>query len=78
MIESRLHIPPRRPPPDEYHFQTRGPAVIAVCSVAMAVMIFVTVARLMVRKLRKDLKFGLDDWLIMPAMVYQSKSCLSS
>ena len=64
-----LQIPPFRPPPDKYHFHTRGPAIIAVCSVSIVIMLFATIARLLVRKLKKDLKFGRDDWLIIPATV---------
>ena len=64
-----LQIPPQRPPPDQYEFQTRGPVIIAVCSLVFAIMFCVTVARLLVRQFKKDLKFGLDDWLILPALV---------
>lgn len=64
-----LHLPPFRPPPDQYHFQTRGPAVIAVCSVLMVVMVSATVGRLLVRYFKKGLRPGLDDWLIIPALV---------
>lgn len=69
-----LKIPPFRPPPDQYHFQTRQPAIIAVSSVLIVVMLVVTVARLMLRKLKKDMKFGLDDWFMIPALV-SSKYC---
>lgn len=65
-----LHLPPFRPPPSEYHFQTRAPAVIAVCSVCIVLMFTATVARLMVRRLKNDVKLGLDDWLIIPALVW--------
>lgn len=64
-----LKLPPARPPPDQYRFETRGPAIIAVSSVVIAIMFIVTTARLLVRKFRKELKFGLDDWLMVPALV---------
>jgi len=64
-----LHLSPFRPPPDEYHFQTWGPAVLAVCSVLMVVMLSATVDRLLVRHFKKGLSPGLDDWLIIPALV---------
>lgn len=64
-----LTIPPFRPPPDQYHFETRGPAIIAVSSIVIVLMLLVTVARLLVRRLKKDVRFGLDDWLMVPALV---------
>ncbi|KAL9593720.1 MAG: hypothetical protein Q9219_007417 [cf. Caloplaca sp. 3 TL-2023] len=64
-----LKLPPPRPPPDQYHFETRGPAIMAVSAVLIAIMIGVTVARLMLRGLKRDMKFGMDDWLIMPSLV---------
>ncbi|KAI9680560.1 MAG: hypothetical protein M1817_004000 [Caeruleum heppii] len=56
--------PPRPPgaPSD-----TRGPGVIAGMSIAMALVIFVTVSRLMVRKFHTRMEFGWDDWMIIPA-----------
>ena len=65
-----LKIPPFRPPPEQYHFETRGPAIIAVSSVVIVIMLSVTVARLLVRRFKKDVRFGLDDWLMVPALVY--------
>ena len=64
-----LQIPPFRPPPSEYVFETRGQAIMAVPAVGLIVIFIVTVARLLVRKLKKDLEFGLDDWLIVLALV---------
>ncbi|KAI4113136.1 MAG: hypothetical protein LQ345_005818 [Seirophora villosa] len=64
-----LKLRPARPPPDQYRFETRGPAIIAVSSVVIVIMFLVTVTRLLVRKLRKELKFGLDDWLMVPALI---------
>jgi len=64
-----LHLPPFRPPPNQYHFQTRGPAILAVCSVLIVVMLSATVGRLLVRHFKKGPSPGLDDWLIIPALV---------
>lgn len=64
-----LQIPPFLPPPDQYHFQSRGPAIIGACSIIVVIMLSVIVARLLVRKFRKDLTFGKDDYLIIPAVV---------
>ncbi|KAL9007933.1 MAG: hypothetical protein Q9173_006892 [Seirophora scorigena] len=64
-----LKLPPARPPPDQYRFETRGPAIIAVSSVVIVIMFLVTVAGLLVRKFRHELQFGLDDWLMVPALI---------
>ena len=64
-----LKIPPFRPSPGLYHFETRGPAIIAVSSIVIVIMLSVTVARLLVRRVKKDVRFGLDDWLMVPALV---------
>ena len=62
-------IPPARPPPDRYHYETKGPGIIAGMVVCIVVMTAVTGARLMVRLRKRELRFGPDDWLIIPALV---------
>lgn len=64
-----LKIPPLRPSPDQYRFESRGPAIMAVSSVVIVIMFSVTMARFMLRKFIKELRFGLDDWLMVPALV---------
>ncbi len=41
--------------------------MIASTSVAMALVILITGARLGLRYFRRDLKVGYDDWVIVPA-----------
>ncbi|KAL8646372.1 MAG: hypothetical protein Q9226_006885 [Calogaya cf. arnoldii] len=65
-----LKIPPLRPPPDQYRFETRGPAIEAVSAVVIVIMFSVTMARFMLRKFMEGLKFGLDDWLMIPALAF--------
>ena len=67
--EKGAKIPPPRPPPDVYHFETKGPAIIAGCSVSIALMMLFTVTRLVVRCTERRLHFGNDDWFIIPACV---------
>lgn len=62
-------IPPARPPPDRYHFETRGPGIIAGMSVCIVIMVSVTVARLLLRWFKGSVRFGADDWLIIPGAV---------
>ncbi|KAI9679202.1 MAG: hypothetical protein M1817_005221 [Caeruleum heppii] len=49
---------------------SKGPGVIAGMSVAMALVVFVTVSRLMVRKFHTRMQFGWDDWMIIPAAIF--------
>lgn len=48
---------------------SRGPGIIAGMSVAIVIMVVVTVARLLVRSFKRELRWGADDWLIIPAAV---------
>jgi hypothetical protein len=59
-------IPPFRPT-EGYVFETKGPAVIAALSVCMAIVTVVTFARLSIRLFVRECRFGLDDWLMIPA-----------
>ncbi|KAM0799547.1 hypothetical protein BDR22DRAFT_778823, partial [Usnea florida] len=58
-------LPLQRPPND--HYTSRGPGMIASLSVAMALVILITGARLYLRYSRRDLKVGIDDFVIVPA-----------
>lgn len=62
-------IPPARPPPDQYQFETRGPGIIAGLSVCIVVMSVVTGSRLVFRWCGASVRFGWDDWLIIPGAV---------
>ena len=57
--------PVQRPPNVPY--APRGPSMIASTSVAMALVILITGARLGLRYFRRDLKVGYDDFVIIPA-----------
>lgn len=63
---THLHAPP------DYHFETRGPGVIAGLVVAIVLSFLITGTRLLLRSCRKDLRWGLDDWVIIPAAVGRS------
>jgi hypothetical protein len=52
---------PPRPPPDQYHFETRRPGLIAGSSVCIVVMVLVTVTRLLYRRFNTSVQFGADD-----------------
>ncbi|KAF2126667.1 hypothetical protein P153DRAFT_346653 [Dothidotthia symphoricarpi CBS 119687] len=54
-------------PTENYHFETKGPAVIVALSVCMVVLTLVTFLRLGIRLFVHGVRFGADDWLIIPA-----------
>ena len=64
-----VEVKPHRPPQDQYHFEMKGPGIIAGMVVSIAFMILITGTRLGIRYLRPKLKWGWDDWLITPGVV---------
>lgn len=64
-----LGFPTNQHAPPGYHFETRGPGVIAGLVVAILLSFLITGTRLLLRACRKDLRWGLDDWVIVPAVV---------
>lgn len=68
--EKGFKTPPFRPPPGEYHFETRRPRFLAGACVAIIVMVFITGTRLAIRARSPKLHFGKDDWLIIYGVVW--------
>lgn len=64
-----LGFPTHQHAPPNYHFETRESGVIAGLVVAILLSFIITSARLLLRWGRKDLRWGLDDWVIIPAAV---------
>lgn len=62
-------LPTRQHAPPNYRFETRGPGVIEGLVVALVLSFLITGTRLLLRAGRKDLRWGLDDWVIIPAGV---------
>jgi hypothetical protein len=62
-------IPRARPPPDQYRFETKGPGIIAGMHVCIAVMAGITGTHLMYRWLEPLVRFGSDEWFIIPGVV---------
>ncbi|KAL5115538.1 hypothetical protein ACEQ8H_006601 [Pleosporales sp. CAS-2024a] len=54
-------------PTENYHFETRGPTVIAALSVCMGILTIIAFLRLGIRIFAHEIPFGADDWLIVPA-----------
>ncbi|KAL9615472.1 MAG: hypothetical protein Q9167_000150 [Letrouitia subvulpina] len=63
--EKGFKTPPFRPPPEEYHFETRRPRFLAGACVAIIIMVLITGTRLAIRARSPKLHFGKDDWLII-------------
>lgn len=70
-------IPPPRPPPHLYRFETKGPAIIAGASISITLMVVVTLTRLLFRWFGPGVRFGADDWLIIPGVVCYAFSSVS-
>jgi hypothetical protein len=59
-------IPPFRPK-ENYHSGTRGPGVVVALSVCMVILTLVTFLRPGIRMFVHGVRFGADDWFIIPA-----------
>jgi hypothetical protein len=57
-------------PTENYHFETKGLAVIVALSVCMVVFTLVTFLRVGIRLFVHGVRFGADDWLIIPAYLF--------
>ena len=62
-------IGPPRPPPGQYHFETRAPTIYIFNSICLAIMLLATGIRIAIRFKSCKLRFGPDDWVIMLASV---------
>ena len=62
-------IPLRIHPPPNYRYESRGANAIAAVSVVITLIILITGGRLLLRWKRHDLRWGPDDWVIIPAAV---------
>ena len=67
MIHPEKGLPIHRPP--NASDDERGTELLTAMCVAMALIIIITGTRLSLRYFRHDLKWGLDDWMLIPALV---------
>lgn len=56
-------------PPPNYKFESRGLGLIVSAVVVIVLIILITGGRLALRWRRRDLRWGPDDWVIIPAAV---------
>ncbi|MCJ1465364.1 hypothetical protein MMC07_003982 [Pseudocyphellaria aurata] len=54
-------------PPPNYKFQSRGPGLIVSAVIVIVLITLITGGRLALRWRRRDLRWGPDDWMIIPA-----------
>lgn len=66
-----LPIPLKRPASDHYptNFPNHAPAITAAMAIAISLIWIITGLRVGLRILRKDLRWGWDDIVIIPAAV---------
>ena len=57
------------PPPPNLNHDSRGPQILAGSIVFLILSTLVTGSRLLIRGLYNQVKWGLDDWFIIPALV---------
>ncbi|CAO1606480.1 hypothetical protein XANCAGTX0491_009979 [Xanthoria calcicola] len=62
-------MPPRRPPPELYRFESRAPNLVTAYAISMTLMITITLTRLGLRAFSKRVRWGLDDTLMIFAFV---------
>ena len=67
MIHPDKGLPIHKPP--HASDNERGTGLLVAMCVAMALIIIITGTRLSLRYFRSDLKWGLDDWMLIPALV---------
>ncbi|KAL8977827.1 MAG: hypothetical protein Q9205_006454 [Flavoplaca limonia] len=58
-------LPPQRPPPELYRFESRASSAATAYSVSMAFMIIITLTRLGLRIFSKRMRWGLDDTMMI-------------
>ncbi len=62
-------VKPVRPPPGQYRFETNSPQIIAGSIISILFMVLITGTRLTLRATKSNMKWGWDDWLIVPGVV---------
>lgn len=57
------------PKPPNYVFESWGDRAIRTSAAVIVLMVLITGSRLVLRATRRDLRWGPDDWVIIPAAV---------
>lgn len=68
-IDPKKGLPLRAKKPPNYVFESWGDYAIRTSIALIVLMVLITGSRLVLRATRRDLRWGLDDWVIIPAAV---------
>lgn len=62
-----VSMEPEKPSP--YVYETKGPGILAGCAVCIFIMAAITLTRLYLRWTSPRLRWGPDDWLMVPSLI---------
>lgn len=68
-VDPQKGLPLRAKKPPNYVFESWGDHAIRASAALIVLMVLMTGSRLVLRATRHDLRWGLDDWVIIPAAV---------
>lgn len=68
-FDPKKGLPLRAKKPPNYVFESWGDHAIRTATALIVLMVLITGFRLVLRATRRDLRWGLDDWVIIPAAV---------
>lgn len=68
-VDPKKGIPLRAKKPPNYVFESWGDRAVRTAAALIVLMVLITGSRLVLRATRGDLRWGLDDWVIIPAAV---------
>lgn len=68
-VDPKKGIPLRAKKPPNYVFESWGDRAVRTAAALIVLMVLITGSRLVLRATRRDLRWGLDDWVIIPAAV---------
>lgn len=68
-VDPKKGIPLKVKKPPNYVFESWGQRAIKTSAAIIVLMVLITGSRLVLRATRRDLRWGMDDWVIIPAAV---------
>lgn len=68
-VDPTKGLPLLVPKPPNYVFESWGDRAIRTSAAVIVLMVLITGSRLVLRATRRDLRWGPDDWVIIPAAV---------
>lgn len=68
-VDPKKGLPLKAKKPPNYVFESWGDYAIRTSAALIVLMVLITGSRLLLRATRRDLRWGPDDWVIIPAAV---------